>query len=121
MKTNSTIRGIAHGHMTKDNLTGFASMMTSDARTLSLARIAMNLPVYLDMGEEPSDEYTRISKLSAAYCGLLGRVNKELVSGLDEKREDEALSLRKESTQIMELLSAYTDRFTVYEYVLNRT
>ena len=120
MKTNSTIRGIAHGHMTKDNLTGFASMMTSDARTLSLARIAMNLPVYLDMGEEPSDEYTRISKLSAAYCGLLGRVNKELVSGLDEKREDEALSLRKESTQIMELLSAYTDRFTVYEYVLNR-
>lgn len=49
MKTNSTIRGIAHGHMTKDNLTGFASMMTSDARTLSLARIAMNLPVYLDM------------------------------------------------------------------------
>lgn len=40
MKTNSTIRGIAHGHMTKDNLTGFASMMTSDARTLSLARIA---------------------------------------------------------------------------------
>mgnify|MGYP007064544828 CR=1 FL=1 len=30
------------------------------------------------------------------------------------------LSLRKESTQIMELLSAYTDRFTVYEYVLNR-
>ena len=64
MKTNSTIRGIAHGHMTKDNLTGFASMMTSDARTLSLARIAMNLPVYLDMGEEPSDEYTRISKLS---------------------------------------------------------
>ena len=25
MKTNSTIRGIAHGHMTKDNLTGFAS------------------------------------------------------------------------------------------------
>ena len=56
MKTNSTIRGIAHGHMTKDNLTGFASMMTSDARTLSLARIAMNLPVYLDMGEEPSDE-----------------------------------------------------------------
>ena len=120
MKTNSTIRGIAHGHMTKDNLTGFASMMTSDARTLSLARIAMNLPVYLDMGEEPSDEYTRISKLSAAYCGLLGRVNKELVSGLDEKREEEALSLRKESTQIMELLSAYTDRFTVYEYVLNR-
>ena len=118
MKTNSTIRGIAHGHMTKDNLTGFASMMTSDARTLSLARIAMNLPVYLDMGEEPSDEY--ISKLSAAYCGLLGRVNKELVSGLDEKREEEALSLRKESTQIMELLSAYTDRFTVYEYVLNR-
>ena len=82
MKTNSTIRGIAHGHMTKDNLTGFSSMMTSDARTLSLARIAMNLPVYLDMGEEPSDEYTRISKLSAAYCGLLGRVNKELVSGL---------------------------------------
>ena len=120
MKTNSTIRGIAHGHMTKDNLTGFASMMTSDARTLSLARIAMNLPVYLDMGEELSDEYTRISKLSAAYCGLLGRVNKELVSGLDEKREEEALSLRKESTQIMELLSAYTDRFTVYEYVLNR-
>ena len=120
MKTNSTIRGIAHGHMTKDNLTGFSSMMTSDARTLSLARIAMNLPVYLDMGEEPSDEYTRISKLSAAYCGLLGRVNKELVSGLDEKREEEALSLRKESTQIMELLSAYTDRFTVYEYVLNR-
>ena len=119
MKTNSTIRGIAHGHMTKDNLTGFASMMTSDARTLSLARIAMNLPVYLDMGEELSDEYTRISKLSAAYCGLLGRVNKELVSGLDEKREEEALSLRKESTQIMELLSAYTDRFTVYEYVLN--
>ena len=78
MKTNSTIRGIAHGHMTKDNLTGFASMMTSDARTLSLARIAMNQPVYLDMGEEPSDEYTRISKLSAAYCGLLGRVNKSL-------------------------------------------
>ena len=35
-------------------------------------------------------------------------------------REEEALSLRKESTQIMELLSAYTDRFTVYEYVLNR-
>ena len=52
MKTNSTMRGIAHGHMTKDNLTGFASMMTSDARTLSLARIAMNLPVYLDMGED---------------------------------------------------------------------
>ena len=120
MKTNSTIRGIAHGHMTKDNLTGFASMMTSDARTLSLARIAMNLPVYLDMGEEQSDEYTRVSKLSAAYCSLLGRVNKELISGLDEKREEEALSLRKESTQIMELLSAYTDRFTVYEYVLNR-
>ena len=120
MKTNSTIRGIAHGHMTKDNLTGFASMMTSDARTLSLARIAMNLPVYLDMGEEPSDEYTRISKLSAAYCGLLGRVNKELVSGLDKQRTEEALVLRKASTQIMELLSAYTDRFTIYEYVLNR-
>ncbi len=120
MKTNSTIRGIAHGHMTKDNLTGFASMMESDARTLSLARIAMNLPVYLDMGEDSSDEYTRISKLSAAYCGLLGRANKELSSGLNEKREGEAFALRKESKQIMELLSAYTDRFTVYEYVLNR-
>lgn len=126
MKTNSTIRGIAHGHMTKDNLTGFASMMTSDARTLSLARIAMNLPVYLDMEEESSmedkssNEYTRISKLTAAYCGLLSRVNKELASGVNEKRKEEALELRRESTQIMELLSAYTDRFTVYEYVLNR-
>lgn len=120
MKNNSTVRGIAHGHMTKDNLTGFASMMSSDARTLSLARIAMNLPVYLDMGEEPSEEYTRISKLSAAYCGLLGRIGKELATGLDEKREEEAKNLRTESIKIMELLSAYTDRFTVYEYVLNR-
>ena len=50
----------------------------------------MNLPVYLDMGEEPSDEYTRISKLSAAYCGLLGRVNKSLSQVWMKSSEEEA-------------------------------
>ena len=68
MKTNSTIRGIAHGHMTKDNLTGFASMMTSDARTLSLARIAMNLPVYLDMGIYTNLQVVRSVLRSAWPC-----------------------------------------------------
>lgn len=121
MKTNATARGIARGHMTKDNLSGFAGMMSSDARTLSLARIAMNLPVYLDMaGEEPDEQESPMEKLSVSYCGLLSRVNRELAEAMDPVRKKEAIELRKESTRIMSLFSAYTDRFTIYEYVMNR-
>lgn len=107
------------------NLSAFSNHMMSSGNRLSYSRFALNYPTFYetykeikengenipDSVEHAIEEFNHIVK---KYVGTAfsGQLLEESIAQID--------ALRKQNIKAMQLLTAYTDCYTIYEYVLNR-
>lgn len=80
----------------------------------SFVRLTLNYSIYYDRLFEEAGETDKLRSYIQCYNKLLTRFFEE------EDIEKELLELRKNVTRQVEILTAYTDCFQIYEYVLNR-
>ncbi len=123
--TNRTIRSLERGHNDKENMTRFVQETKKEAKTLASVLLALNLPSYLDMfydEEQQVKPHPLTVKATESFQAVLKEAAEAFLAGkeLSSELACSVLAQREANTKHMHLLSAYADRFTIYEYVLNR-
>ena len=115
------VHDIHKGKNLRENLPRYARTAADlyrDYGSLELTFSAFTLIQELTEGDEGSrllSSGSREAELADQVCALLGKAGKgetDMVPALQ--------AIREEITGRMDLLTAYTDRFIIYEYVLNR-
>lgn len=113
---------IRTGVNAEQNLPMLMSRMASAYGQLSFYNLAMELSMFLDSINE---ERIKPDKMVKDFYDSIKSVLEELLgTGYDPEKHQEMLeqmvSLRDMVTERMEILTAYTDTFVLYEYVINR-
>ena len=113
---------LSRGKNVDMNLSKYADGMNSLYGRMGYVKLALNLYSFAEVyGED-----TQYTQLVSDYALRLANAVKAGISdeNADEADSDKALAdideLRDELIERMEILTAFTDRFQVYEYVLNR-
>lgn len=140
MRRKSEHRRGGRTAVTETFLNGFANRLEDSAAALSMARLMLNLPIYMDEygtgpdGAGDADEAEGQAALTKRFFALLrdgfGVGPAEEPDGAGELpcwdadrlhgAAERILALREDNIRRMHVLNAYADRFTIYEYVLNR-
>ena len=119
------IKRLEKGKQLESNLAMFANSMMTNASRLSHIRFTLNFSVFYERVQEELEKKTDFPE---AVTDIVNRVV-TLANGLvelpfsgDGMERDvaEADELRNTIIQQMKYLTALSDRFTIYEYVMNR-
>ncbi len=107
------------------NLSSFSNHMMSSGNRLAYSRFALNYPTFHEIYMEMVENGNNIPDIVNCAVQELNRIVKKYIgtafSGeLLEQSIAEIEALRNQNIKAMKLLTAYTDRYTIYEYVLNR-
>lgn len=113
---------IKAGKNSEQTLPLLMSRMASAYGQLSFYNLAIELSMFLESAKEGMIKPDKMVK--DMHETIQGAVAEEVESGYDPNRHQEVLeqmiSLRDKVTERMEILTAYTDLFIQYEYVINR-
>ena len=126
MKTrNRTIRALERGQRDKETLSRFSREVQGEGRILASVLLALNLPAYLDLYYDKDAQiapHPIIKDATEKFCAVLRTVAEAAAEGQSAQKETAVcvIALRDSNIRHTHLLSAYADRFTIYEYVLNR-
>ena len=118
MKNLAYIAGeISKGKNLSENIVKYANGMSTMYNGLGFIKMSMNYYTVLDMvGECVYDESLKIN-----INKLNDYVEKYIVGDGDScEGYTKFFDIREELTHIMEIITAYVDRFRIYEHVLNR-
>lgn len=88
--------------------------MLTAAYQYSLIRLSLNLYTYYEVFCEDVTIPDTLKEYTIKFFELL----KDVIC--DQANEKDILSLRNQTTEVMEVITAYTDCFQIYEYTLNR-
>ncbi|MGN0297718.1 MAG: hypothetical protein ACI4C1_00795 [Lachnospiraceae bacterium] len=104
------------------NLEQYVSNMYQDTYDLSSIRLTLNFPTFYEMYRDKQSllEIPEcIETLSRRYVAIAAN----LANYQPEMREEllqAIVDLREYSTELMQVITTFADRFSIYEYVLNR-
>ena len=116
---NQLMRQVRTGNGSGPALSAFCDGMKEAAGDLSLARLPLNLvsfeESFRDQEQQKPHPYVVEARLKVRGI-LAGLFNSEA----DADTKQQVLALREENIRQMGMLSACTDRFVIFEYVLNR-
>lgn len=104
------------------NLTQYITTMYTDTYRLSSIRLTLNYPTFYELYRD-KQSLLEIPVCLRDLCGRYVRIAEEVAQGrVDEQAVllQKISALRQDSTDIMQVLSTFTDRFSIYEYVMNR-
>ncbi len=114
---NTIIYDLQKGKNVSSNLSIYTNMMLTNGNRFSNIRLALNYPMFKEIVEDVKQTKFISKKLYAVIeevDNILKNLSKECVT-LDKIR-----GIRINVKENMETLTAYADRFMIYEYVLNR-
>ncbi|CVI72981.1 hypothetical protein NDGK_02806 [Clostridiales bacterium CHKCI001] len=119
------MRRLEKGKDVEANLSLFSNHMMNSANRLSYSRFALNYPTFYETYMEMKKRGDKIPDIVTDAVKELNRIVRKYVgtrfSGeLFEQSIEDIETLRKKNIEAMKLFTAYTDRYTIYEYVLNR-
>lgn len=119
------MRRLEKGKDIEANLSLFSNHMMNSANRLSYSRFALNYPTFYETYIEMKTSGDKIPDIITDAVNELNRIVKKYVgtpfSGqLFEQSIEDIETLRRKNIEAMKLFTAYTDRYTIYEYVLNR-
>ena len=109
---------IRKGKNLEDNLAKYNTAMSSLYNGLGLMKLAMNYITVCDNSSQVSETENKYFSILSDFNDILDEYvinDANTKSGL-EKIE----AIRNEVIGIMEVVTAYVDRFRIYEYALNR-
>lgn len=116
------IKKLEDGKQVESNLAMFAGSMMTNASRLSNIRFTLNFPVFYEqMQEEGNTLPPAVTEAADRLVTLTERWLEQPFSGESMERDvAEAERLRNDITRQVRHLTAFSDRFTIYEYVMNR-
>lgn len=119
------MRRLEKGKDVEANLSLFSNHMMNSANRLSYSRFALNYPTFYETYMEMKKSDDKIPDMVNEVVEELNRIVKKYVgtrfSGqLFEQSIEDIETLRRKNIEAMRVFTAYTDRYTIYEYVLNR-
>lgn len=119
------IKRLEKGNRVEENLALFSNHMMKEGNRLSYIRFALNYPTFHEVIGQLNDQKAQLPPIIQDSIQELNRILKfYLESDFSGETMEVFLSeidrLRQKNIDTMHLLTAYTDRYTIYEYVLNR-
>lgn len=114
------VRNISNKKNLKKNLPLYADKMAEAYNRYSLIELSMNYYIYFEMLRDIAKEK------KADIKHITNEVNKviksSIIDGQDDREESVKVidNIRNDIIRQTEILTAYTDIFSIYEYVLNR-
>ena len=121
-KIRKCVRELERGEEIDVLLPEYAKQYMIAQDSLSRIRMMMEYYMFYEMISEGLNPYVESAKETAdALHGIVEQYfEKEPAMSEVEKMAQDLLDLRREVIDRMDVLTAYVDRFVVYEYVLNR-
>lgn len=120
----TTIHNLQKGKSVDYNLNFYIREMMTNANRLSFVRAALNYPVFYESASEieyAADCPECISSIIREITALSAEVLRPDFYGVDtDAILEKVIAVRESVTRVMQTLTAFGDRYTVYEYVLNR-
>lgn len=104
------------------NLTKYTDSMFSESYRLSTIRLTLNYPTFYEMYRD-KQALLEIPECIKSMCTRYAAIAANLADDNPEARKEllQAIGdLRQQSTDLMQVMSTFADRFSIYEYVLNR-
>lgn len=104
------------------NLTQYITTMYTDTYRLSSIRLTLNYPTFYELYRD-KQSLLEIPDCLQDLCARYVQIAEKVADGhVDEQAVllQQITQLREDSTKIMQVLSTFTDRFSIYEYVMNR-
>lgn len=119
------IKRIEKEKQLESNLAMFAGSMMTNASRLSYIRFTLNFPILYEQVQEEEEKKTKLPKaitdLIKHLVELAERLVSEPFSGETmESNVREVDELRNGIIEQIQYLTALSDRYTIYEYVMNR-
>ncbi len=116
----TAVNELLKGRRVEENLHIYTEGMASLYRRMAYLRMSMNFYTLAEIINDKSGEKNdKTGEMRKEVCGFVNRAVLEADADYASLRE-EAAALRSRLTALMEVLTAYTDRFQVYEHMLNR-
>ena len=118
-KSKIIISNITRGENTDENVKAYTELSACRYNAYATVRCSMNFYTMREIVAEAGDEKARVKE---GYFELKSLIRDYILT--EKKTDDEALSkinaLRERMEYRMRILTAYTDAYQIYEYVLNR-
>lgn len=115
----TAVNELLKGKRVEENLGVYVNGLLSLYRKMAYLRMSMNFYTFAEIySEMEPDRRDKISSAAKRVCELVKKSVLEPENSGD--MEEAVAAVRDELINIMEILTAYTDRFQVYEYMLNR-
>lgn len=115
MKDLKDIAGeIIKGRNPEKNLERYSTGMASMYHGLAYIKLSMNYYTVYDMQQDGMCEEAHLEEMLDRFHGMTGALLKDTLT------VDQVAAMRNELIAVMEVVTAFVDRFRVYEYVLNR-
>ncbi len=108
---------ITNGRNLKENIPEFLRKLLDTYHKYSYVKLSMNYFTYYEMVREAEIKDEKILELTESYHQIINTMV-ENGNGVDVVARLE--TLRNEVISIMNILTAWVDRFNIYEYCLNR-
>lgn len=113
------VTDIERGKDVEEKLPEYAELLNNQYNCYATVKMSMNYYTMKEMIADQQDQNTDVCK----YFGLLTNLLKKYILGnaaVDDKALETIGQLRKNVEYKMKNLTAFTDGFEVYEYILNR-
>ncbi len=115
----TAVNELLKGKRVEENLGVYSEGISSLYKSIAYLKLSMNYHVFSEVYEEIEESKKQvIQPVVGQIQELMGQlVNMKTVDG---QSADMAKGIRARLVNIMEILTAYVDRFQIYEYILNR-
>lgn len=114
----NAVNELLKGRHFDDNFPVYYKGLTSLYRRMAMLRLSMNYYTFSEMFYDLNKEQQDTIKPYVDRVQNLVMKITDRTAGIDNR--DEAENLRNDLIRIMEILTSYTDKFQIYEYILNR-
>ncbi len=122
-ENKNIIKNILQGNNLEMNLAAYTNAYTNAAYEYSLIRLLLNYYTVKEI-QDDTNGITKDDYLSSTFDKIQTIIFQTILSNEVEKDYDSLImslqDIRKEMTNRMTILTAYTDALQIYEYVLNR-
>lgn len=115
----TAVNELLKGKKVEDNIGVYCNGISSLYKSIAYLKLSMNYHIFSEVYEEIEPDKKHVIQ------PVVNRIQ-ELIGGLvnlktvDEQAIEKAKSVRARLVNVMEILTAYADRFQIYEYILNR-
>ena len=115
----TAVNELLKGKRVEENIDIYCDKTASLYKSMAYLKLSMNYHIFSEVYEEIEQDKKQVMQpLVERLQELMGQLVD--MKTVDSESVKKAGSIREDLVNIMEILTAYADRFQIYEYILNR-